>query len=191
MDELASERARLERELRAFSPADDAEARHRNEILALVSSSPACFSRHHYDPGHVTGSAFVLCRRTGRLLLHHHRRLERWLQLGGHDDGEHDPAATALREAREESGLSDLVPAHRAILDLDVHAIPAARGEPGHLHHDVRYAFFTDRPDAARRDDAESRDLAWLTLEDAAARLGEPGAARALRKLARLVPSSA
>lgn len=79
------------------------------------------------------------------------------------------------------------MPAFREILDLDVHAIPAARGEPPHLHHDVRYAFFTDRPDDARREDAESRDLAWLTLEDAATRLGEPGAARALRKLAPLI----
>ena len=90
------------------------------------------------------------------MLLHHHRRLDRWLQLGGHDEGEHDPLQTALREAREESGLLDLTPLSAAILDIDVHEIPAGRSEPAHLHHDVRYALQTSTPDAIAQVDAES-----------------------------------
>ena len=114
---------------------------------------------------------------SGRVLLHHHRRLGRWLQLGGHDEGEHDPLATALREAREESGLLDLRPLSTAILDIDVHDIPARRSEPAHLHHDVRYALQTSTPDAIAQQEAESLDLAWLDLDG-----GRPPHGRAGRR---------
>ncbi len=177
--------------LRAHLPADEEEARHVATVLSVVESSPECFSRRHFAPGHVTGSAFVVCPRTGQVLLHHHRRLDRWLQLGGHDDGERDPLATALREAREESGLTDLAPLLSGILDVDVHGIPAGRGEPAHLHLDVRYALATASPGALRRDEAESLDLGWFGLEEAARRMGEPGAARALLRLGRLLGGDA
>jgi len=180
-------RARLEEALRAHVPLDAEEEGHRDAILALVTSEPACFARATYTPGHVTGSAFVVCRLTGKVLLHHHRRLGRWLQMGGHDEGESDPAATALREAREESGLLDLTFLSPAILDVDVHAIPAARGEPPHLHHDVRYALVTERPELIRRDEAESLDLAWFELQAAATAMGESGARRALARIAQLI----
>jgi len=184
---LDAPRAALRAALRAHVPADEAEERDRTAMLALVESEPACFSRATFSPGHFTGSLFVLSPADGRVLLHHHRRLGRWLQMGGHDEGEHDPAATALREGREESGLGDLALLSPAILDLDVHPIPAAKGEPPHAHYDVRYAAITREPSSARADAAESLGLAWLPLADAAVRMGEPGAVRALAKAARLL----
>ncbi len=69
----------------------------------------------------------------------------------------------------------------------DVHAIPAGKGEPPHLHHDVRYALATDAPDDARLDAAESKALRWFTLDEALVKMGEPGAARALARLRRLL----
>ena len=185
--DLDPARARLAAALRAHAPLDAAEAAHRGALLALVENEPRCFARTTYEPGHVTGSAFIVCLTTGNVLLHHHRRLGRWLQMGGHDDGEGDPRATALREAREESGLEDLAFLSMSILDLDVHAIPAARGEPPHLHHDVRYVLGTRSPAAIRRDEAESLDLRWFDLEEAARKMGEPGAARALGRIAALL----
>lgn len=184
---LDAPRAALRAALLAHEPADEAEARDREAMLALVSSEPACFARTTFAPGHFTGSVFVFCARTGDVLLHHHRRLDKWLQMGGHDEGESDPAATALREGREESGLPDLVLLAPAILDLDVHPIPPARGEPAHAHFDVRYAAVTREAAAARADAAESLGLAWLAPAEAARRMGEPGALRALAKAARLL----
>jgi 8-oxo-dGTP pyrophosphatase MutT (NUDIX family) len=180
-------RAALLAELVAHPVADAAEGRHRAAMVALVRGSEACFDRTHYRPGHITGSAFVVDRLRRRVLLHEHRRLGRWLQLGGHDDGDRDPLATALREAREESGLTDLTALDGAILDLDVHVIPAHGAEPAHEHHDVRYALATESPLALDPGVAESQCLMWFTFEDAAARLGEDGGRRALSRLARLV----
>lgn len=177
--------------LLAHAVADEAERHDRDAIVALVADSARCFDRRLYVPGHITGSAFVVDAGSGRVLLHHHRRLDRWLQLGGHDEGEHDPLQTALREAREESGLLDLAPLSTAILDIDVHEIPAGRSEPPHLHHDVRYALQTGSPNAIAQQDAESLALEWLAPAEAARRMAEPGAERALQRLATLLRSRA
>jgi len=180
-------RTALSSALRRHVPADAREAEDREAILRLVETEPACFSRHTFAPGHITGSAFVVCPATDLVLLHHHRRLDAWLQLGGHDEGEQDARATALREAAEESGLKDLALLSDEILDLDIHAVPAGKGEPPHLHHDVRYALVTENPDAIERDAAESLDLRWFTLADAAEKMNEPGARRALARLRALL----
>lgn len=187
MNALDPARATLRDALLAHEPADADEARDRAAMLALVEGEPACFARSTFAPGHFTGSAFVFSADDGRVLLHHHRRLDRWLQMGGHDEGESDPAATALREAIEESGLPDLALLSPAILDVDVHPIPAGKGEPDHAHFDVRYAAVTRAAGEARADEAESLALAWLPLGEAARRMGEPGARRALAKAARLL----
>lgn len=180
-------RAALRDALLRHVPADPAEADDLKDILALVEREPACFSRSTFAPGHVTGSAFIVCRSTAKVLLHHHRRLNAWLQMGGHDDGEHDARATALREGREESGLPDLTLLAPDILDVDVHDIPAGKREPPHKHHDVRYALVTEHPEAILKDAAESLDLAWFTLEAAAEKMNEPGGRRALARLAKLL----
>ncbi|HQQ78008.1 MAG TPA: NUDIX hydrolase [Thermoanaerobaculia bacterium] len=186
-DRLDPARAALRTALLRHRPADDREAGDRAAILALVENEPGCFARTTFAPGHVTGSGFVVHAATRRVLLHHHRRLDAWLQMGGHDEGESDPRATALRESAEESGLTDLVLLSPEILDVDIHPIPAGKGEPPHLHHDVRYALATRAPDAIRRDDAESIALRWFTLDEAAAAMADPDAARALDRIARLL----
>jgi 8-oxo-dGTP pyrophosphatase MutT (NUDIX family) len=180
-------RLRLAEALRRHAPADEEEARHLARILDLVECEPACFSRSTFTPGHVVGSAFIVRADTGQVLLHHHRRLDAWLQMGGHDEGEHDPAATARREGAEESGLSDLVFLSPDILDADIHPIPAGKGEPPHSHHDIRYALRTRTPDAILRDKAESLDLRWFRLDEAERLMDEAGATRALEKIRRLL----
>ncbi len=180
-------RAALRAALLAHDCADEAERRDRDAMLVLLENEPSCFARSTFDPGHFTGSVFIFSADTDQVLLHHHRRLGKWLQMGGHDEGESDPAATALREGREESALSDLVLLSPVILDLDVHPIPPGRGEPGHSHFDIRYAAVTHTADSARADETESFGLAWLSLQDAARRMEEPGARRALAKAARLL----
>ena len=187
MSDVDPSRSRLADALAAHASEGDEEARDVAATLALVRAEPACFSRSFFAPGHVTGSAFIVRPDTGEVLLHHHRRLDAWLQMGGHDEGEHDPAATALREGAEESGLGDLTFLAPGILDLDVHEIPARAGQPAHGHHDVRYALATRSPDSICRDAAESHDLRWFSLDDAARLMNEPGATRALGKIRRLL----
>jgi len=174
---------------------DDYAARHPGEqgpigrVRALVESRPDCFERSCL-PGHVTGSAWVLSPDRRRFLLTHHRKLGRWLQLGGHADGEPDVAAVALREASEESGLEGLAflgpdgsPGLPFAIDLDVHAIPARGAEPAHEHHDVRFALVA-RGDELRASD-ESHALRWIEMEALDSALAALGADASLVRLGR------
>jgi len=149
--------------LRAHVPSDEEEARDRARIVDFVARHPDPFDRTIAE-GHLTGSAFVLSADGGRVLLLHHRKLGRWLQPGGHaDPGETTGEQVALREAREETGLSK-VALHASAprpLDLDVHAIPARPGEPAHEHLDLRYLAVADGGEL-RRARAEAADLRWF-----------------------------
>ena len=144
------------------------------QIRDLVCSHEDCFGRT-CRPGHITGSAWILSRDRQRCLLVHHRKLDRWLQPGGHADGQSDVAAVALREAEEETGLNDLelvLSEGMAIpLDVDVHQIPArydANGketESAHQHHDVRFLLLADDDQTPTASD-ESHDVRWFTRQE-------------------------
>lgn len=179
-------------QLRTYRPADAHEAGHRAAMVSLLTNAGA-FSRAHFIPGHFTASCYIVDE-GGRLLLHHHRRLDRWLQMGGHVEPDETTAAAAIREGLEESGLDDLELlwsdgrfGRRFILDLDIHKIPAGKGEPDHEHYDVRYVARTRRPDAVRIDRAESNDLRWFALAEAAEVMTGDESQRVLRKIERIL----
>ncbi len=145
---------------------EDYSQRHREdeevtqEFLALlVEGGVDPFTRERLA-GHFTGSAWLVSADGQRVLLTHHRKLQRWLQLGGHADGDHDLAAVALREAEEESGLPGLRLASAEIFDLDRHWIPERRDVPGHWHYDVRYVVVAGSNEAFVVSE-ESLELAW------------------------------
>jgi 8-oxo-dGTP pyrophosphatase MutT (NUDIX family) len=130
-------------------------------FLQFLASAPEVFERTH-APGHFTGSAWLVSNDGERVLLTHHRKLGRWLQLGGHADGDNALARVALREAEEESGLQDLV-VEADIFDLDRHLIPARANEPAHWHYDVRYVVRATGSEVFAVGD-ESLNLAWRTV---------------------------
>lgn len=141
-----------------------------DRVRALVAARSDCFERSCL-PGHVTGSAFVLSADRRQVLLVHHRKLDRWLQPGGHADGECDVAQAALREAREETGLATLAflgpdgrPDDPVPFDLDVHGIPARPGEPAHEHHDVRFLLVAGAGEQAHAS-TESLAVRWVPLD--------------------------
>ena len=154
----------LLRLLAAYSPLDPAEWRAQAEIVAFVREQSDCFSRA-LTVGHITGSAWVLNRDGSRVLLTHHRKLGKWLQLGGHADGDSDVLSVALREACEESGLSDIVPVTPEIFDVDVHIIPARGSEPEHRHYDIRFLLQV-LGDGCFQVSDESHELAWVSQKE-------------------------
>lgn len=177
-------RALLFEEIERFRSFDAAEHRHHEAFLDLLRGPIDPFSRSTFTPGHITAAVFILDERN-RLLLHHHRRLDRWLQMGGHVEPGESSVEAALREGREESGLDDLLLEDDEIFDLDVHPIPAGKGEPDHLHYDVRYLARTRTPERINADVAESHALRWFTLAEAAGRFDGAGADRVLQKVVR------
>jgi len=133
------------------------------QFIAFLESDPAVFERSHLA-GHFTGSAWLVSADGERVLLTHHRKLGRWLQLGGHADGDADLAQVALREAEEESGLSGLV-VESAIFDIDRHRIASRGNEPEHWHYDVRYVVRATASEAFAVSE-ESLALAWRPIRE-------------------------
>lgn len=111
----------------------------------------------------MTGSAWLLHPHKDSVLLTHHKKLTKWLQLGGHADGDTDVLSVALREAQEESGIQELGILSTEIFDIDIHLIPAYPGEPAHDHYDVCFAFRAVEP--IFQQSAESTELAWVPIE--------------------------
>ncbi len=152
------------------------------ELLADDPSS--AFDRR--TPLHVTGSALVVHPPTQRVLLRWHERQQAWLQVGGHGDAdERDPAAIAIREAVEETGLADVHPwpaTEPELLHLVIVPVPAKGDEPAHQHADVRIILATDRPgDIVAESDAAP--LRWLTLAEAHDLTGEENLRESLRRV--------
>jgi 8-oxo-dGTP pyrophosphatase MutT (NUDIX family) len=173
---------------------DRYEARHPEEgrtidrVRWLLAERERAFHRDCFDPGHITSSAWIVSHESGAALLTHHRKLERWLQLGGHADGQTDVLASALREAEEESGLRGFESLPRAgspvILDVDVHEIPARADEPAHEHHDIRFLLRVSEVQPIERQVRESKEVRWFPAAGLLERFEEESLARMARKAA-------
>jgi len=154
-----------------------------DHVRQFVRVHADCFERTCIE-GHITGSAWILSPDHRQVLLCHHRKLDRWLQLGGHADGQTDPAEVALREAQEESGLIQFSrwPGDAGLpLDIDVHIIPARGVEPAHLHHDLRYLLIAAPGQTLRLSD-ESNELRWIDRDRLADVVDEESILRMERK---------
>jgi 8-oxo-dGTP pyrophosphatase MutT (NUDIX family) len=136
------------------------------QFAQLMADDPLVASRERRD-AHLSASAWLVSGDGRRVLLTHHRKLDRWLQLGGHADGDTNLARVALREAEEESGLAGLA-VEPPIFDLDRHRIPARGDEPEHWHYDVRFVVHAGSDETFVISD-ESHALAWRDIASLAA----------------------
>lgn len=166
--------------LAAYAPTDPDQAALRDRFVELCRREPDALVRT-CRPAHLTASAVVVSADGASVLLHHHRKLDQWLQLGGHCDGDGDLAAVALREAVEESGIEQLRIDTR-IVDLDIHIVDPPR-EDAHEHWDVRYVV-TAPAGAVPVVSSESRDVRWFAWDRCADVVRDPKLVALLQRLA-------
>jgi 8-oxo-dGTP pyrophosphatase MutT (NUDIX family) len=171
--------------LREYSPPSEVEQMKRDQTIAFVEAHTDCFRRELLT-GHVTGSAWVVNPKRDKVLLTHHRKLDKWLQLGGHCDGDYDVLRVALREAVEESGVFDIIPVHPDIFDLDILLVPERRTatvfEPEHWHYDARFLLLADDT-VPLQITPESNDLRWVPLNEVERLTEEESVLRMVRKV--------
>ena len=177
-------RAAVLRLLREHLPraADPHEAALTAKIVRFVVAHADCLERT-CAPGHLTGSAWIVDPARRRVVLVDHRKLDRWLQPGGHADGDPDLLAVARREAREETGLTRLRSVSPDVFDADRHWIPPRGETPGHWHHDVRFLLEADPTEPLVVSD-ESHDVRWVDLAGVASLNAEEALLRMVRKTA-------
>lgn len=168
------------RQLREYRTRWKNESETVERFIDFIASHPDGFERG-LKIGHVTGSAWVVNHAGTHVLLTHHKKLNMWVQLGGHADGDFDVFRVARREAEEESGLASIASVSRRIFDVDVHRIPARGETPEHLHWDIRYVFRATGSEAYRVS-GESHDLRWIEIQSLQSVTAEESMLRMARK---------
>lgn len=161
-------------------PIDPIEAAHKAAILAHFKQSADPMDSFCFEPGHATGSAWVMAKETQQFALIYHKTLDRWLQPGGHAEPEEpDLLTVSLREAQEELGIV-LDPTQASLLDLDVHRIPETKKYPSHLHFDFRYLCLTQLQPLEPATDADRAE--WFSLDQLSTLQLDPGIERMIQK---------
>lgn len=165
-------REKLCSELQIFARKHPEQQQTADTMCQFITRTPDCFERSH-KAGHITGSAWLINPGGDKALLTLHRKLQRWMQTGGHADGDPEPLRVALREATEESGIAGIIPLHREIFDIDIHPIPEnkTKNEPEHLHYDIRYLLQAPHEDFSISDESDA--LAWWSRSDIEQRAAE------------------
>ncbi|WP_186646562.1 NUDIX hydrolase [Fluviispira vulneris] len=173
-----------------------------SRLTDFIKGEENCFQRSNLS-GHVTGSSLVVNKDFTKVLMTFHAKLKKWLQLGGHCDGDHLVHQVALREANEESGsnllhllnyfafpqkynmhdFENIIP-----FDLDIHEIPARLAEPTHLHYDIRYLILAEKEDDILISE-ESLDLKWIPIHEIQSYTNEYSTIRQFKKLNILIQS--
>lgn len=183
--------------LQRYTPSNE----HESAMKARLETFLASAERLGHDPfgrelageephwGHVTGSAWVVSEDLARVVLLHHAKLDKWVQPGGHCDGEADAAAVAQREADEETGLHVRLLSPE-IFDIDAHEIPEYWRTPAHVHYDVRFLLHADASQPIVVSD-ESHAVLWFSLDEAQERSGEESIRRMVEKTRRLANEAA
>jgi 8-oxo-dGTP pyrophosphatase MutT (NUDIX family) len=167
--------------LETYVPRDAQQSEQRRLVLEFLERHPGDAHLRMTLEGHLTASAVIVDAGFTRALLTHHRKLGRWLQLGGHCDGDANLAGVALRECIEESGIAQLAVAPSPI-DVDVHVIPARPGEPQHLHFDTRFLVVAPAG-AVFTVSEESNSLAWVRPDELERLQVEPSVRRLFERV--------
>jgi len=134
------------------------------ETISFVKTYTGCFERA-LTIGHITASAWITDKKEELALLCHHKKLNKWLQLGGHCDGNPNVTEVALKEAEEESGLQNFKFKTEAIFDVDIHKIPQHKNAQEHLHYDIRFWLLAD-PKLPLIISSESKNLKWIPVDE-------------------------
>lgn len=169
----------LQQLLATYCPSDKSQQHIREQMLQFLNDYSNCFDRSCIS-GHFTASAFLLNKSGDSILLMYHKKLQMWLQPGGHCDGNADVLAVAIKEAQEESGIQNIKPVATKIFDLDIHKIPAYKNDPEHLHYDIRFLLQVQSNKQLIAND-ESEDLKWFH-KDQPLPTNEPSVVRMFHK---------
>src|SRR5688572_8381039 len=177
---------KVRRLVEEFHPGNDRAAiRNRRHTLRLLEQDDAALDRRNYEPGHITASGIVLSPDRSAILLVYHRRLERWLQPGGHLDADDDSTReAAAREVLEETGIVLRDEDRAKLIAVNVHRIPAAKGEPDHLHHDLVWRFVAAGTPPRRT--RERRQAVWCPVDSLAGHGADEPLRRAVRRALRV-----
>ncbi|HET8858830.1 NUDIX hydrolase [Marivirga sp.] len=167
--------------LKVYDPPTKVEKGYLPKMLKLLAKKGTIACTRENKEAHFTASAWIINPHDKEVLLLHHKKLKKWLQPGGHADGEMNLEIVARKEANEETGLENLTRINNQIFDIDIHTIPEHKGIAEHKHYDVRFAYFCTNKDETQIN-LESNDFQWINLNQIESLTDEPSILRMVEK---------
>ncbi len=145
--------------LQEYKPTES-EVKNKQDIINFVNKYSNCFERS-LEIGHITASAWLLSKDMSKALLMHHNKLDIWVQVGGHCDGNPNVLEVAIKEAQEESGINNITPVSDKIFDIDIHLVPDYKNVKAHYHYDIRFLLRVNSNEDFVQN-SESKELRWV-----------------------------
>lgn len=173
----AMNRQKLVSQIRRYVPYNEQEEADKALILNWIEKNDDAFLRDNVV-AHMTASAWVVDKDRSKVLMVYHNIYHSWSWLGGHADGETDLLAVAIREVKEEAGISDVRPVSEEIFSLESLTVDGhvkkGRYVSSHLHLNVTYLLEADEAEVLRIKPDENSGVRWFSLEEALAACSEP-----------------
>lgn len=156
--------------VKEYVPYNEQEARDKAEIIRRIESGEELFSREN-SSAHFTASAWVVNKDKTKVLMAYHNLYDSWAWLGGHADGEQDLLKVAIKEVKEESGLTNVTPVTEDIYSMEILAVDGhyKKGKyiPSHLHLNLTYLVEADENEPLAIKPDENSQVGWFTPEGA------------------------
>lgn len=171
----------LMKQINNLVPYDEAEMHAKNEILKYLKENDNYLGEDD-TIGHITASAWIVNNNKDKVILTFHKKLEMWIQLGGHTEKNETVIDAALREAYEESGLEEIRVLDENIFDVDVHEFPEKDNNKSHYHYDIRYLLEADE-DKIIKISNESKDVKWVKFDELDTLIEEKALKRMMEKV--------
>ena len=170
-------RKKLIEKIENYKPFNEQEERDKPLILDWIRNNENAFTREN-TIAHITASAWVVNKDRSKVLMVYHNIYNSWSWLGGHADGETDLLSVALREVREEAGISNVHPVSEEIFSLEALTVDGhiKKGKyvSSHLHLNITYLVEADSDEALFVKPDENSGVAWFTPEEALRKSTEP-----------------
>ena len=176
-ERIGMDRQELMESIRTYQPFNEQEEMDKSLILNWIETQDDAFSRDN-TVAHITASAWVVNKDRSRVLMVYHNIYDSWSWLGGHADGETDLLAVAIREVKEEAGISGVRPVSEKIFSLESLTVDGhvKRGKyvSSHLHLNVTYLLEADSEEQVFVKEDENSGVGWFTPEEALKKSTEP-----------------
>ncbi|WP_430886487.1 NUDIX hydrolase [Fusibacter sp. JL216-2] len=165
-------------EIKSFTPANEQEANDKRVILNYIDHFKSNILTRENEIAHMTSSGLILNKSLDKILMIHHNIYQTWAWTGGHADGESDMLKTALKEAKEETGLKDIVPFRRKLASIDILPVyghmKRGRYVSAHLHLNTSYALIASETEVPVVNVEETSGVQWVPVNDLSSFSNEP-----------------
>ena len=167
----------LIRQIENYQPFNEQEERDKDLILEWIRNNENAFSREN-KVAHITASAWVVNKDKSKVLMVYHNIYNSWSWLGGHADGEMDLLSVAIREVKEEAGISNVRPITEEIFSLESLTVDGhvKKGNyvSSHLHLNITYLLEADSDEQVSVKADENSGVAWFSPKEALEKSTEP-----------------